>query len=223
MTKFLAILIAASSLIFWGCLQDDDEDMDRIPVQYTVLVRDGVTGKAVKNASVELTSENDMAKTLKTNSNGKVVFPSAESYVNQVIVTMDGYVPTDTVDVVTTADSSFSLMLRTLNLALIPEGVTEADTGRYYRYTVTVLDETTMDAIFCANVSVTSGNNNAVDASTDRNGRVILDSLPSKQNLFSVSASGFTPVDTLVVADTSGSDGLVLQTLRILLAPSVSK
>ncbi len=223
MNKFLAILIAASSLVFWGCLQDDDEDLDRIPVQYTVLVRDGVTGKAVKDASVELTSENGVAKTLKTNSNGKVVFPSAESYVNQVIVTMDGYVPTDTVDVVTTADSSYSLMLRTLNLALIPEGVTEADTGRYYRYTVTVLDETTMDAISGANVSVTSGNHKAVDASTDKNGRAILDSLPSKQNLFSVSASGFTPVDTLVVADTSGSDDLVLQTLRILLVPSVSK
>lgn len=223
MNKFLAFLIVASSLVFWGCLQDEDENLDRIPVQYTVLVRDGVTGKAVENASVELTSENGVSKTLKTNSNGKVVFPSAESYVNQVIVSMDGYIPTDTVDVVTIADSSYSLMLRTLNLAILPEGVTEADTGRYYRYTVIVLDETSMDVISGANVSVTSGNYKAVDVTTDKNGRAILDSLPSKQNLFSISASGFTPVDTLVVADTSSSEGLVIQTLRVILAPSVSK
>ena len=223
MNKILAFLLFACSVVFWGCLQDDDDDLDRIPVQYTVLVRDGVTGKAVEKASVEVTSENGVAKTLKTNSNGKVVFPSAESYVNQVIVTMKGYVPTDTVDVVTVSDSSLSLMLRTLNLSIMPEGVSDADTGRYYSYTVTILDETTMDAISGASVSVTSGSQKLMGVTTDKNGRAIFDSLPSRQNLFSASASGFIPVDTLVVADTTGSDGLVLQTLRILLAPSVSE
>ena len=65
-------------------------------MRYTVLVRDGQTGKAIKGAEVSLTGEDETESTLKTNENGKVVFPSIESYVNQVIVSKKGYIPTDT-------------------------------------------------------------------------------------------------------------------------------
>lgn len=84
----------AAAFLLTGCLQDSETT--RIPVRYTVLVRDGQTGKAIKGAEVSLTGEDETESTLKTNENGKVVFPSIESYVNQVIVSKKGYIPTDT-------------------------------------------------------------------------------------------------------------------------------
>ncbi len=204
-----------------GCLQDADEDC--IPVRYTVLVRDGVSGAALSGADVELTGEDTVARTLRTNDNGKVVFPSIESYVNQIIVSKDGYVPADTVDVVTVVDTTASVILRTMNLSLLPQGYDDSDTDRVYTYTVTVLNASTKAAVSGASVSVTSGGSGFGPVKTDSNGRVSLDSLPSRQNLFSIDASGYISLDTLVVADTTKSSGLVLQTLRVLLSPSASE
>ncbi|MCK9182194.1 MAG: carboxypeptidase-like regulatory domain-containing protein, partial [Fibrobacteraceae bacterium] len=191
--------------------------------RYTVLVRDGVSGAALSGADVELTGEDTVARTLRTNDNGKVVFPSIESYVNQIIVSKDGYVPADTVDVVTVVDSTASVILRTMNLSLLPQGYDDSDTDRVYTYTVTVLNASTKAAVSGASVSVTSGGSGFGPVKTDSNGRVSLDSLPSRQNLFSIDASGYISLDTLVVADTTKSSGLVLQTLRVLLSPSASE
>ena len=102
----------AAAFLLTGCLQDSETT--RIPVRYTVLVRDGQTGKAIKGAEVSLTGEDETESTLKTNENGKVVFPSIESYVNQVIVTKKGYIPTDTVDAVTETDTTLKVILDTL-------------------------------------------------------------------------------------------------------------
>lgn len=204
-----------------GCLQDADSD--RIPVRYTVLVRDGVTGAALAGAEVELTGEDTVSRALETNDNGRVIFPSVESYVNQIIVSKDGYVPADTVDVVTVADSSASVILRTMNLSLLPQGYDGSDTGRVFTYTVTVLNVNTRAAVSGASVSVTSGGAGFGPVKTDSNGRVSLDSLPSRQNLFSIDASGYISLDTLVVADTANSSGVVLQTLKILLSPSAAE
>ena len=117
-TLFLCI----SMLLLSACLQNAEND--RIPVRYTILVRDSYTGESIEGADVALTGEDE---TLKTNDAGKVIFPSLESYVNQVIVTKKDYIPTDTVDVVTVSDTSLSLMLRTLNLTLTPKDSASAD------------------------------------------------------------------------------------------------
>lgn len=210
----------AAALLLAGCLQDSETT--RIPVRYTVLVRDGQTGKAIKGAEVSLTGEDETESTLKTNENGKVVFPSIESYVNQVIVTKKGYIPTDTVDAVTETDTTLKVILRTLNLTLLREGTSAADTGKLYSYIVTVLDESTMSSISGATVSVRSGSAKEISATTDKNGKASLDSLPNQRNLFSVSKKGFVPVDTLVVAD-STDEAISLQALKIVLNPSVSE
>lgn len=121
------IIPITAGLLFSACLQEPENE--RIPVRYTILVRDRETDKAIQGAKVSLTAEDETERTLKTDKSGRITFPSVESYVNQVIVTKDGYIPTDTVDVVSGADSSYSVMLRTLNLALQPEGSTSADTS----------------------------------------------------------------------------------------------
>jgi hypothetical protein len=90
-------------------------------------VRDSYTGETIEGAEVALTGEDETERKLKTNDAGRVVFPSLESYVNQVIVTKKDYIPTDTVDVVTVSDTSLSLMLRTLNLTLTPKDSASAD------------------------------------------------------------------------------------------------
>lgn len=120
-TLFLCI----SMLLLSACLQNAEND--RIPVRYTILVRDSYTGESIEGADVALTGEDETERTLKTNDAGKVIFPSLESYVNQVIVTKKDYIPTDTVDVVTVSDTSLSLMLRTLNLTLTPKDSASAD------------------------------------------------------------------------------------------------
>lgn len=214
------IISFAAALLLAGCLQDSETT--RIPVRYTVLVRDGQTGKAIKGAEVSLTGEDETESTLKTNENGKVVFPSIESYVNQVIVTKKGYIPTDTVDAVTETDTTLKVILRTLNLTLLREGTSAADTGKLYSYIVTVLDESTMSNISGATVSVRSGSAKEISATTDKNGKATLDSLPNRRNLFSVSKKGFVPADTLVVAD-STDEAISLQALKIVLNPSVSE
>lgn len=210
----------AAALLLAGCLQDSETT--RIPVRYTVLVRDGQTGKAIKGAEVSLTGEDETESTLKTNENGKVVFPSIESYVNQVIVNKKDYIPTDTVDVVTETDTTLKVILRALNLTLLREGTSAADTGKRYSYIVTVLDESTMSSISGATVSVRSGSAKEISATTDKNGKATLDSLPNRRNLFSVSKKGFVPADTLVVAD-STDEAISLQALKIVLNPSVSE
>lgn len=210
----------AAAFLLTGCLQDSETT--RIPVRYTVLVRDGQTGKAIKGAEVSLTGEDETESTLKTNENGKVVFPSIESYVNQVIVTKKGYIPTDTVDAVTETDTTLKVILRTLNLTLLREGASTADTGKLYSYIVTVLDESTMSSISGATVSVRSGSAEEISATTDKNGKATLDSLPNRRNLFCVSKKGFVPADTLVVAD-STDEAISLQALKIVLNPSVSE
>lgn len=210
----------AAAFLLTGCLQDSETS--RIPVRYTVLVRDGQTGKAIKGAEVSLTGEDETESTLKTNENGKVVFPSIESYVNQVIVNKKDYIPTDTVDVVTETDTTLKVILRTLNLTLLREGTSAADTGKRYSYIVTVLDESTMSSISGATVSVRSGSAKEISATTDKNGKATLDSLPNRRNLFSVSKKGFVPADTLVVAD-STDEAISLQALKIVLNPSVSE
>lgn len=210
----------AAAFLLTGCLQDSETS--RIPVRYTVLVRDGQTGKAIKGAEVSLTGEDETESTLKTNESGKVVFPSIESYVNQVIVNKKDYIPTDTVDVVTETDTTLKVILRTLNLTLLREGTSAADTGKRYSYIVTVLDESTMSSISGATVSVRSGSAKEISATTDKNGKASLDSLPNRRNLFSVSKKGFVPADTLVVAD-STDEAISLQALKIVLNPSVSE
>ena len=214
------IIPIASGLLFSACLQEPENE--RIPVRYTILVRDSETDKAIQGAKVSLTAEDETESTLKTNDNGKVVFPSIESYVNQVIVTKKGYIPTDTVDAVTETDTTLKVILRTLNLTLLREGASTADTGKLYSYIITVLDESTMSSISGATVSVRSGSAEEISATTDKNGKATLDSLPNRRNLFSVSKKGFVPADTLVVAD-STDEAISLQALKIVLNPSVSE
>jgi hypothetical protein len=107
-------------------------------------------------------------------------------------------------------------------LTLLREGASTADTGKRYSYIVTVLDESTMSSISGATVSVRSGSAKEISATTDKNGKASLDSLPNRRNLFSVSKKGFVPVDTLVVAD-STDETISLQALKIVLNPSVSE
>lgn len=200
-----------------SCIQSSTET--RTPVRYTVLVRNGITGAALEGASVELTDEHLSAHVLTTNENGRVVFPSLESYVNQVIVSAQGFVPTDTVDGITVTDSTASVILRTLNLAIYPEGSTDSDTGTLYNYVVTVLRAPDSQPISGATVSVVSGGSPAHSTVTDSRGMAYLDSLPSKQNLFSISSSGYISVDTLDTAPIISSDeSIVLRALRITLS-----
>ncbi len=207
-------------LLLSACIQEAEPE--RIPVQYTVLVRDGVSGKPLQGAAVELTGESGGTRSLKTSETGRVTFPSVESYVNQVIVSKNGYVPTDTVDVVTTADSTMKLMLRTLNLTLVPEG-SEVLVRQVYSYTVTVLDQVTLEPVPGAAVSVRSGNSGSFSAATASNGRAILDSLPSRQNLFGITAAGYIPFDTVHVASESSVEEEVFSTLQVKLEPVVSE
>lgn len=121
---FIAYL-AICTLFFTACLQNEDTD-SRIPVRYTIVVTDSISGNAVKNASVELTNEVQARQELKTNSSGTVTFPSEESYVNQIIVTKKGYFPMDTVDVISNPDTALSIILRSISLRLVP-----VDTAKY--------------------------------------------------------------------------------------------
>jgi len=221
LSKGKFFLMFATVLMLAACIQESEND--RIPVRYTVLVRDGKTGKALEGASVELTGEDLVARTLTTNENGRTVFPSIESYVNQVIVSAEGYIPGDSVDVVTDPDTTLDVILRTLNLALLPQGYDASDTGTVFTYTVTVLNSETSSPIKGATVSVQSGGAKSVKSTTDSNGRVILDSLPSRQNLFSISATGYIVFDTLDVAPDTTDDDLELRSLRVLLDPAVAE
>ncbi|MCQ2063132.1 MAG: hypothetical protein MJY99_07320 [Fibrobacter sp.] len=124
--KFLLIPLA---FLLSSCLQDDDSD-SRIPVRYTVIVTDYATGEPVEKAKVELTNEVQAAQSLKTNSSGTVIFPTEESYVNQIVVTKDGYFPKDTVDVVSEPDTALKVILRSINLNLVPVDTAEADTTK---------------------------------------------------------------------------------------------
>lgn len=215
-----ASLIVCLSLFFVACLQDSAST--KVPVRYTVLVRDGNTGKALEEASVEMTDENLESVTLLTNESGRVVFPSAESDINQFIVSKEGYEPTDTVDVLVALDTSLNVVLRTLNLALLPIGFFPAKT-RVYSYTVSVFDAVTALPIPGASVFVRSGSKRELTVPTSSTGRAFLDSLPSSQNLFSISAVDYFSVDTVHMAMDSLDPDEVLCALRVLLNPSVSE
>lgn len=214
LTYSIALLF---SVVFISCIQSTTEE--RIPVRYTVLVRNGNTGSAIQGASVELTGEDLVARTLSTNENGRAIFPSLDSYVNQVIVSAAGFIPTDTVDVVTISDSTATVILRTLNLAIYPEGSDSQDSSQYYSYVVTILKATDSQPISGATVSVVSGISSVKSTTTDSRGMAYLDSLTSRQNLLSVSANGYVPVDSLDIAPTDTINGNVaLRAIRITLS-----
>lgn len=122
-------LLAALSALFIACLQDDDTE-ERIPVRYTVIVTDSISGKSVEKAKVELTNEVQASQSLKTNSSGTVVFPSEESYVNQIVVTKKGYFPKDTVDVITNSDTTLKIILRSIAIRLVPVDTAKADSAK---------------------------------------------------------------------------------------------
>lgn len=122
-------LLAALSALFIACLQDDDTE-ERIPVRYTVIVTDSISGKSVEKAKVELTNEVQASQSLKTNSSGTVVFPSEESYVNQIVVTKTGYFPKDTVDVITNSDTTLKIILRSIAIRLVPVDTAKADSAK---------------------------------------------------------------------------------------------
>ncbi|MCQ2124828.1 MAG: hypothetical protein MJZ25_11640 [Fibrobacter sp.] len=127
MKKFIlsALFISLSTLLS-ACLQDEDSD-NRIPVRYTVIVTDKISGEAIKDANVELTNEVQSAQDLKTNSSGTVIFPSEESYVNQIVVTKEGYFPKDTVDVISNPDTALNIILRSISLFLVPTDTADTD------------------------------------------------------------------------------------------------
>ncbi|MBQ3778606.1 MAG: hypothetical protein II835_11115 [Fibrobacter sp.] len=129
MKKALLLLLSISLPLLTSCLQDDDSE-SRIPVRYTVIVTDKVTGKAVEKAKVELTNEVQSAQSLSTNSSGTVIFPSEESYVNQIVVTKDGYYPKDTVDVISNPDTALSVILRSISIFLVPTDTATTDTTK---------------------------------------------------------------------------------------------
>ena len=129
MKKTFLLLLSISLFILTSCLQDDDSD-ERIPVRYTVIVTDKITGKAVEKAKVELTNEVQSAQSLSTNSSGTVIFPSEESYVNQVVVTKDGYFPKDTVDVISNPDTALTLILRSISIFLVPTDTASVDSTK---------------------------------------------------------------------------------------------
>lgn len=126
-TLFLVLLVFLSLLT--ACLQDDDSE-SRIPVRYTVIVTDKISGKAVDKAKVELTNEVQSAQSLTTNSSGTVIFPSEESYVNQIVVTKDGYFPKDTVDVISNPDTALSVILRSISIFLVPTDTAKVDSTK---------------------------------------------------------------------------------------------
>lgn len=212
----LGVVAILSILFLASCIQESADE--RIPVRYTVLVRNGETGAAMEGASVELTGEALVTQTLTTNKNGRVVFPSLESYVNQVIVSAKGFIPTDTVDVITVSDSTAQTILRTLNLSILPEGSDVTDSGTVYSYVITVLDATNSQPVAGATVSAVSGTSKSSSTTTNARGLAYLDSLPSRQNLFAISASGYITTDTLDVAPADSLDEtVVLRSLRVLL------
>lgn len=128
--KYSIILVMVSAcILLTACLQDDDSD-DRIPVRYTVIVTDKVSGDAVKDANVELTNEVQAAQSLTTNSSGLVIFPSEHSYVNQIIVTKEGYFPKDTVDVISEPDTALNLILRSISIFLVPTDTADTDSSK---------------------------------------------------------------------------------------------
>ena len=128
--KYISItLIVLASFSFTACLQDEDNE-DRIPARYTVIVTDKISGEAVKEANVELTNEVQAAQVLTTNSSGLVIFPSEKSYVNQIIVTKDGYFPKDTVDVISEPDTALNLILRSISIFLVPTDTAETDSSK---------------------------------------------------------------------------------------------
>ena len=126
MNKALLLFLAYFTILLTSCLQDEDSE-SRLPVRYTVIVTDKESGKAVEKAKVELTNEVQSAQTLSTNSSGTVIFPSEESYVNQIIVTKEGYFPKDTVDVISNPDTSLNLILRSISIFLIPTDTAKVD------------------------------------------------------------------------------------------------
>lgn len=217
--QFTYSLIIAFLFLLTSCIQSSTEVL--IPVRYTILVRNGNTGVALEGASVELTDENLVVRTLTTKVNGRVQFPSLESHTNQVIVSANGFIPTDTVDVISVTDSNATVILRTLNLALYPEENNKVDSASMYSYVVTILKTTDLQPISGAMVSVLSGSSPLRTSITNSHGLAYLDSLPSRQNFVSVSASGYVTTDTLDVApiDTLGND-IALRSLRITMAPS---
>lgn len=113
----IAVFLISFSL--FACLQDEESD-NRIPVRYTVIVTNKISGESIKDASVELTNENQMSQNLKTNSSGIVTFPSEESYVNQIVVSKKGYLPKDTVDIISNPDTVLSVILRSISIYLVP-------------------------------------------------------------------------------------------------------
>ena len=129
MKKAFLLLLSISLFILTSCLQDDDSD-ERIPVRYTVIVTDKISGKAVDKAKVELTNEVQSAQSLSTNSSGTVIFPSEESYVNQIVVTKDGYFPKDTVDVISNPDTALTLILRSISIFLVPTDTASVDSTK---------------------------------------------------------------------------------------------
>lgn len=129
MKKAFLLLLSISLFLLTSCLQDDDSD-ERIPVRYTVIVTDKITGKAVDKAKVELTNEVQSAQSLSTNSSGTVIFPSEESYVNQIVVTKDGYFPKDTVDVISNPDTALTLILRSISIFLVPTDTASVDSTK---------------------------------------------------------------------------------------------
>ena len=126
MNKALLLFLAYFTILLTSCLQDEDSE-SRLPVRYTVIVTDKESGKAVEKAKVELTNEVQSAQTLSTNSSGTVIFPSEESYVNQIIVTKEGYFPKDTVDVISNPDTTLNLILRSISIFLIPTDTAKVD------------------------------------------------------------------------------------------------
>ena len=129
MNKVFTLIFVYCAILLTSCIQDDNLS-DRIPVRYTVIVTDLISGKAVNKAKVELTNEVQSAQTLMTNSSGTVIFPSEESYVNQIIVTKDGYFPKDTVDVISNPDTSLNLILRSISIFLVPTDSAKVDSTK---------------------------------------------------------------------------------------------
>lgn len=123
---FFLSAFALFAFSFTACLQDEDSD-NRIPVRYTVIATDKISGESVKDANVELTNEVQAAQDLKTNSSGTVIFPTEESYVNQIVVTKDGYFPKDTVDVISNPDTALNIILRSISVYLVPVDTAKKD------------------------------------------------------------------------------------------------
>ena len=129
MKNTFTLFLFLSLFLLTSCLQNDDSDA-RIPVRYTVIVTDKISGKAVEKAKVELTNEVQSAQSLTTNSSGTVIFPSEESYVNQIVITKDGYFPKDTVDVISNPDTALSVILRSISIFLVPTDTAKVDSTK---------------------------------------------------------------------------------------------